>query len=103
MVSSPSQPFAKIDTVSYNKTESVNTSTETAALQDTIVIYTHPDCSYSSAAKDEFLQSDIPFKEIDLSITPEAWQEVERLTGGERITPVIVEGQLVTVGFHGVG
>ena len=72
-------------------------------MQDTIVIYTHPDCSYSAAAKDEFSQSDIPFKEIDLSVTPEAWQEVERLTGGERITPVIVEGELVTVGFHGVG
>ena len=25
------------------------------------------------------------------------------LTGGERITPVTVEGELVTVGFHGVG
>ena len=81
----------------------MSTSVETASLQDTIVIYTHPDCGYSAAAKDEFLQSDIPFKEIDLSVTPEAWQEVERLTGGERITPVIVEGELVTVGFHGVG
>ena len=81
----------------------MNASRETAGLQDTIVIYTHPDCDSSSAAKDEFLQNDIPFKEIDLSITPEAWQEVERLTGGDRITPVIVEGELVTVGFHGAG
>ena len=72
-------------------------------MQDTIVIYTHPDCSYSSAVKDEFTESDIPFTEIDLSLNPKAWQEVERLTGGERITPVIVEGDLVTVGFHGVG
>ena len=72
-------------------------------MQETIVIYTHPDCSYSDAARNEFLQSDIPFREIDLSVTPEAWQVVERLTGGERITPVIVEGDLVTVGFHGVG
>jgi glutaredoxin len=72
-------------------------------LQETIVIYTHPDCHYSAAAKDEFLQNDIPFREIDLSIAPDAWKEVERLTGGERITPVIVEGELVIVGFHGVG
>ena len=72
-------------------------------MQDTIVIYTHPDCGYSSAAKDEFLQNDISFREIDLSTTPEAWQEVERLTGGERITPVIVEDNLVIVGFHGSG
>jgi glutaredoxin len=66
-------------------------------------MYTHPDCSYSDDARNEFLQNDIPFREIDLSVTPEAWEEVERLTGGERITPVIVEGELVTVGFHGVG
>ena len=83
----PSQPFAKSDVVSYNKTEFVNTPMETVGLHDTLVIYTHPDCGYSSAAKDEFLQSDIPFKEIDLSITPEAWQEVERLTGGGAHNP----------------
>ena len=72
-------------------------------MQDTLVIYTHPDCAYSAAAKDEFERCGIPFKEIDLSVTPDAWEEVERLTGGERTTPVIVEGKLVTVGFHGVG
>ena len=72
-------------------------------MEDTIVIYTHPDCNYSDAAKDELVQNDIPFREIDLSMTPEAWAEVERLTGGERTTPVIVEGDLVTVGFHGIG
>ena len=72
-------------------------------MQETIVMYTHPDCSYSDAARDELLQNDISFREVDLNVTPEAWQEVERLTGGERITPVIVEGDLVTVGFHGVG
>ena len=72
-------------------------------MQETIVIYTHPDCNYSDAARDEFLQNDIPFREIDLSVTPDAWKEVERLTGGERTTPVIVDGNLVTVGFHGAG
>lgn len=72
-------------------------------LRDTIVIYTHPDCTYSAAAKDDLVQSGISFEEIDLSVTPDAWEELERLTGGERITPVIVEGDLVTVGFHGVG
>ena len=29
--------------------------------------------------------------------------ELERLTGGERITPVMVEGDLVIVGYHGIG
>ena len=72
-------------------------------MQDSIVIYTHPDCGYSARARDELLQLDIPFREVDLSETPEAWPEVERLTGGQRITPVLVEGELVTVGFHGIG
>ena len=43
------------------------------------------------------------YEEIDLALHPEAWAKVEELAGGERITPVAVEGDLVTVGFHGVG
>ena len=70
---------------------------------DTAKIYTHPDCTYSDAARDEFLHMGVEFEEIDLSTTPGAWEEVERLTGGERTTPVIVQGTLVTVGFHGIG
>ena len=72
-------------------------------MSDTLVIYTHPDCSYSASARDELVQNEIEFTEIDLSIRPEAWAEVERLTGGDRTTPVMVEGDFVTVGFHGVG
>ncbi len=71
-------------------------------MADTTVIYTHPDCTYSAAARDELDQTGISYREIDLSLNPEAWEELERLTGGERITPVIVEGDQVTVGFHGV-
>ena len=80
-----------------------NARGEDVDLQETLVIYTHPDCGYSATAKSELLENDIPFREVDLSLAPEAWQDVERLTGGQRITPVIVEGELVTVGFHGVG
>ena len=29
--------------------------------------------------------------------------ELLELTNGERITPVMVEGGVVTVGFHGIG
>ena len=72
-------------------------------MPDTIVIYTHPDCAYSAAAKAELSHMNIPFEEIDLTVSPEAWEVVERLTGGDRTTPVIVEGDRVTVGFHGVG
>ena len=71
-------------------------------MNDTVVIYTHPDCGYSARARDELVQNEIEFTEIDLSINPDAWAEVERLTGGERTTPVTVEGDLVTIGFNGM-
>ena len=69
----------------------------------TIIVYTHPDCSYSAAAKDDYLKKGVEFQEIDVTLRPEMIPELERLTGGERITPVIVEGETVTVGYHGVG
>ncbi|MBI2872191.1 MAG: glutaredoxin family protein [Chloroflexi bacterium] len=69
----------------------------------TLTIYTHPDCPYSAAAKDDFDRQGIAYREIDVSQDPEAAKELERLTGGERITPVIVEGAQVIVGYMGVG
>ena len=69
----------------------------------TITIYTHPDCSYSVAQKDDYIKDGVDFHEIDVTLHPEAVSELERLTGGERITPVVVEGDAVTVGYHGVG
>lgn len=70
---------------------------------DTIVLYTHPDCNYSDALKDELDELGITYEEIDLSRNPEHWTVVEELAGGERITPVMVTGDVVEVGFHGVG
>ena len=68
-----------------------------------LTIYTHPECDYSQAAKSDMEREGIPFTEIDVTVSPGAIAELERLTGGERITPVIVEGELVTVGYGGVG
>lgn len=68
-----------------------------------LVIYTHSGCGYSDALKQELDASGTEYEEIDLALHPEAWAKVEELAGGERITPVAVEGDLVTVGFHGVG
>ena len=69
----------------------------------TLLMYTHPDCSYSNALKAEFDSEGRAYDEIDLSRRPEAWVDLEELTGGERITPVTVENGEVSVGFHGVG
>ena len=72
-------------------------------MQETLVVYTHPECGYSDALKDELDTDGVEYEEIDLSLRPDEWPRLEELTGGERITPVTVEGDLVTVGFHGVG
>jgi glutaredoxin len=72
-------------------------------LADAITLYTHPDCTYSDALKSELEELEVSFVEIDLSIDPDKWATVEELTGGERITPVMVTGDVVEVGFHGVG
>ena len=74
-----------------------------ATTTDTIVVYSHPDCNYSDALKDELNELGITLEDIDLSREPDKWAIVEELSGGERITPVMVTGDVVEVGFHGVG
>ncbi len=69
----------------------------------TIIIYTHPDCDTSADANVDFDRDGIPFKEIDVTVVPGAVAELEKLTGGEHITPVIVDGEMVIVGYGGVG
>ncbi len=66
-------------------------------------VYTHPDCDYSNALKDELAGLGVEYEEIDLAKRPEEWEALEKLTDGERITPVSVEGDVVTVGFRGIG
>ena len=72
-------------------------------MADTVVLYTHPECTFSDALKDELDTAGTEYEEVDLALRPEAWEELEKLTGGERITPVMLEGEQVSVGFHGVG
>ena len=68
-----------------------------------VTLYTHPDCSYSDALKGELDEAGTAYDEVDLSLRPEAWERLEELTGGERITPVLVDGEKIEIGFHGLG
>lgn len=70
------------------------------ATQD-ILIYTHPDCAFSAAAKADYRRSKTPYTEIDLSLQPDQIPELTKLTDGERITPVIVENGKITIGYKG--
>ncbi|MYC28574.1 MAG: hypothetical protein F4X65_00575 [Chloroflexi bacterium] len=68
---------------------------------DNLLIYTHPDCSFSSAAKMEYRRGRIPYTEIDLAKQPDQIPALLELTNGERITPVIVQDGVVTIGYKG--
>jgi glutaredoxin len=73
----------------------------TQASQPAIVVYTHPDCAYSAAAKMDYRKRKVEFLEIDVSKQRDKVAELLKLTKGERITPVIVENGQVTIGFKG--
>ena len=65
------------------------------------LIYTHPDCAYSSAAKMDYRKRKIEYTEIDLSKKADQIPALLELTNGDRVTPVIVEDGVVTIGFKG--
>ena len=73
----------------------------TQTSQPEVVIYTHPDCAYSAAAKMDYRKRNVPFLEIDVSKERDKIPELLKLTDGERLTPVIVEDGHATVGFKG--
>ena len=68
------------------------------------LVFTHPDCEYSAMLRDELTGNGTEFDEVDLSEHPDRWDEVVKLSGGDRITPlmVTVDGA-VEVGYHGIG
>ena len=73
----------------------------TQANQPGIVMYTHPSCAFSAAAKADYRKRQVEFVEIDVSLQPNEIPALKQLTGGERLTPVIVENGSVTIGFKG--
>jgi len=73
----------------------------TQASQPTTILYTHPDCAFSAAAKMDYRKRKVDFIEIDVSKELDKIPDLERLTGGERLTPVMVENGNVIIGFKG--
>lgn len=78
--------------------------TGTTATRRKAVMYTHPECGYCSLLKEEFERDGVSYEEIDVSKQPEMWAEVQKLTGGDKITPVTVMGDgSVKIGYKGKG
>ena len=68
-----------------------------------LVVYTRPDCLYSEKLVQDLIRDGVKFREIDLSVYPELADEAARLAGGKRVTPVMVDGDNVVVGYNGIG
>lgn len=66
-----------------------------------VTMYVKDGCPYCAAAKKHYTEQGIPFEEINVFDTPGAKEKVLKLTGGEAIVPVIVDGDQVTKGFGG--
>jgi len=66
-----------------------------------VILYTHPDCAFSAAAKMDYRKRKVAYEEVDLSKQEDRIPELLGLTNGERITPVIVDNGAVTIGFKG--
>ena len=73
----------------------------TQANQSPYILYTHPDCAFSAAAKMDYRKRKVDYVEIDVSKQPDKIPDLEQLTGGERLTPVMVENGTVIIGFKG--
>ena len=69
--------------------------------QTEVTLYTHPDCAFSAAAKMDYRSRNIDYHEVDVSREPDKIPDLLQLTGGERLTPVIVENGQVIIGFKG--
>ena len=66
-----------------------------------VIIYTKDGCPYCAAAKKHYTEQGISFNEIDIEAEAGAKDKLLEITKGERIVPVIIEGDDVKLGFGG--
>ena len=69
----------------------------------TTIIYTRKECSYSDAAMSEMDDEGTVYSKIDIDEVPGAKEELLKLSNGEPITPVILRGKEIIIGYHGLG
>jgi glutaredoxin len=69
----------------------------------TVVVYSTVGCGYTDMLKQQLDSDGIEYEEVSLSLHPDRWDEVLPHTGGERISPVMIDGDEVTIGFNGIG
>ena len=68
-----------------------------------ILVYSTIDCGYSTKLMEELDTSGIEYEKINLSLYPKRWDEVTKHTNGQKISPVMIDGDKVTIGYNGLG
>ena len=66
-------------------------------------LYTYPECGYTDDMRRRLQREGVDFEEVDLDLHPERIPELLQYTGGDRITPVFVDGDTVQIGMNGIG
>jgi len=66
-----------------------------------IKLYTKTGCPYCNTKREEFDRDGIDYQEINIYEVEGSKEELLKLTGGQRMVPVIVEGKKVTVAPDG--
>jgi glutaredoxin 3 len=66
-----------------------------------VSIYTKPGCPYCAAAKADLEERGIRYTEYNAKSDPDALRRMLELNGNRRHVPTLVQGDQVTVGFHG--
>ncbi len=69
-------------------------------MEQKILLYTKEGCPYAARLVEELKGKGADFVEINLTFDREALEEIKAKYGADRV-PVLVEGDKVTVGYHG--
>ncbi len=74
-----------------------------SANPNAVTVYSTLGCGYTDMLKERLDRDGVEYEEVNLSLHPDRWDEVLPHTGGERISPVMIDGDEVTIGFNGIG
>jgi len=66
-----------------------------------VTLYTKPGCPYCAAARDDLQRRGVHYSEHNVKSDQAALRRMLGLNGNRRQVPTIVQGDQVSVGFHG--
>jgi glutaredoxin 3 len=66
-----------------------------------VLIFGKDSCPYTMAARDDCTARGVAFEYVNVKKNPAQLAEMLQHSGGRRVVPVIVDGDVVTIGFAG--